>query len=90
MANGESSSVFGGGFVQKACQASAQPTTPCRCRLCERARAMDRMAARCACGSRTCLVLVEVVTCGVHLAPGEERYTFQWMCPACRQQGCPF
>jgi len=87
MANGESSSVFGGGFVQKACQ-PAKPTPGCDCRLCSRSRVLKRSAARCGCGRTDGLVLVEVFTCGE--APVLERYTFQWMCPACRQLGCPF
>lgn len=91
MANGESSSVFGGGFVQKACQA-AKPTPGCRCRTCQRARAGERLEARCACGNRDYpdqpLVLIEVLTLGG--GTDEERYAFQWMCPPCRQRGIPF
>ncbi len=87
MANVERGSVFGGRFVQEACQA-AKPTPGCHCRLCARARVVERGAARCSCGRRDTLVLIEVLTLGG--GTDDERYSFQWACPDCRQLGCPF
>lgn len=84
MANEKKLSVFGGGFVQKACQSRSVLITAREARI---KAASEAFVARCCyCGGNQGLRFVEVSPRAMRMDAGElSGFAFQWMCYRCRQ-----